>query len=85
MPCNPQINERGCSETGQPLPQTLAATQTTIALSSGDSEVGSMCEGASQLIGMQGISAELSISFELQVGKHATAAMGMSGRLGICH
>ena len=60
-----------------------SATQPTIAISSGEAELGGMCKGASQLIGMQSISRELGFEFTLHMATDATAAIGMSRRLGI--
>ena len=60
-----------------------SATQPTIALSSGEAELGGMCKGASKLIGMHSMSTDLGFSFKLQMATDATAAMGMSRRLGI--
>ena len=60
-----------------------SATQPSIALSPGEAELCGMRKGASQRIDMQRMSTDLSFSFNLQMATDATAAKGMSRRLGI--
>ena len=60
-----------------------SSTQTTIALSSGESELAGIAKGIAHGIGLQSIATDLGISFSLQLRTDATAAMGMCRRLGI--
>ena len=58
-------------------------TQTTIALSSGEAELGGIAQGMSQGLGMQAIAQDLGIKIALRLQTDATAAIGMSRRLGV--
>ena len=60
-----------------------SSTQSTIALSSGEAELGGMAKGMSQGLGLRSIGADLGISLQLRLRTDATAAMGMSRRLGV--
>ena len=60
-----------------------ASTQTTIALSSGEAELGGLAKGISQGIGLRSIAADLGIETGLRLKTDATAAMGMARRLGV--
>ena len=60
-----------------------SSTQATLALSSGEAELGGIAKGLSHAIGLRSIAADLGISLSLRVRTDATAAMGMARRLGI--
>ena len=58
-------------------------TQTTVALSSGEAELGGICRGAAHGLGLQSLSADLGIKFGLEVLTDATAAIGICRRRGL--
>lgn len=58
-------------------------TQTTIALSSGEAELGGICRGASLGIGLQSLAADLGIKLNLEILTDATAAIGICRRRGL--
>ena len=58
-------------------------TQPTIALSSGEAELGGLAKGIAQGMGLRSIAADLGIDLPLTLRTDATAAMGMARRLGI--
>ena len=60
-----------------------STTQPTIALSSGEAELGGLCKGAANGIGLRSVGRDLGISLSLRVRSDATAALGISRRLGI--
>ena len=60
-----------------------SATQTTIALSSGEAELGGLAKGIAQGKGLRSIASDLGRTFSLKLRTDATAAMGMARRLGI--
>ena len=60
-----------------------SSTQPTIALSSGEAELGGLSKGIAQGIGLRSIAADLGITLPLTLKTDATAAMGMARRLGI--
>ena len=60
-----------------------ASTQTTIALSSGEAELGGLSKGISHGIGLRSIATDLGIQTKLRLRTDATAAMGMARRLGV--
>ena len=60
-----------------------STTQSTIALSSGEAELGGLCKGAANAIGMRAIARDLGIDLELKLLSDATAALGISRRLGV--
>ena len=60
-----------------------AITQTTIALSSGEAELGGLSKGISQGLGLKSIATDLGIDSGMKLKTDATAAMGMARRLGV--
>ena len=60
-----------------------SSTQTTIALSSGEAELGGLCKGASMGLGLKSVADDLGIKYDPTVQTDATAAMGMARRGGI--
>ena len=58
-------------------------TQTTIALSSGEAELGGICRGASIALGLQSLASDLGIQLKLEVLTDATAAIGICRRRGL--
>ncbi len=60
-----------------------SSTQPTIALSSGEAELGGLCKGAANAIGLRSVALDLGIHLSLRVRSDATAALGIARRLGI--
>ena len=60
-----------------------SSTQTTVALSSGEAELGGICRGASHGLGLQALAADLGVSLKLDVLTDATAAIGICRRRGL--
>ena len=58
-------------------------TQTTVALSSGEAELGGICRGASIGLGLQSLAFDLGISLDLEVLTDVTAAIGICRRRGL--
>ena len=58
-------------------------TQTTIALSSGEAELGGICRGASIALGLQSLAADLGIKTNIKMYTDATAAIGICRRRGL--
>ena len=52
-----------------------ASTQSTIALSSGEAELGGLCKGASMATGLRSVADDLGVAYDLTVKTDATAAM----------
>ena len=59
------------------------STQTTVALSSGEAELGGICRGVSHGLGLQALAADLGIHLNLEVLTDATAAIGICRRRGL--
>ena len=60
-----------------------STTQPTIALSSGEAELGGLCKGAANAIGLRSVARDLGICLTLRIRSDATAALGIARRLGI--
>ena len=60
-----------------------STTQTKVALSSGEAELGGICRGASIGLGLQSLAHDLQIELELEVLTDATAAIGICRRRGL--
>ena len=60
-----------------------SSTQPTIALSSGEAELGGLCKGAAYAIGMRALGRDLGLEMSITLLSDATAALGMSRRLGV--
>ena len=58
-------------------------TQTTIALSSGEAELGGICRGAAIALGLQSLAADLGIVLQVEIFTDATAAIGICRRRGL--
>ena len=58
-------------------------TQTTIALSSGEAELGGICRGASIALGLQSLASDLGINLDVEILTDATAAIGICRRRGL--
>ena len=58
-------------------------TQTTIALSSGEAELGGICRGAAIALGLQSLASDLGIILNLEILTDATAAIGICRRRGL--
>ena len=55
-------------------------TQSTIALSSGEAELGGIAYGMAQSIGVQSLCADLGIVVDINLFSHSTAAIGITKR-----
>ena len=60
-----------------------AKTQTTVSLSSGESEVHGICAGTAQGLGLQSIARDLGFEYKIRVHRGATAAIGIARRRGM--
>ena len=60
-----------------------SVTQSTVALSSGEAELGGICRGASIGLGLQSLASDLGMTLELEVLTDATAAIGICRRRGL--
>ena len=60
-----------------------SVTQTTVALSSGEAELGGICRGASIGLGLQSLAFDLGVSLDLEILTDATAAIGICRRRGL--
>ena len=60
-----------------------SVTQTTVALSSGEAELGGICRGSSIGLGLQALAKDLGLNFTLEVLTDATAAIGICRRRGL--
>ena len=58
-------------------------TQPTIALSSGEAELGGICRGASIALGLQSLAKDLGIELKVNIHTDATAAIGICRRRGL--
>ena len=58
-------------------------TQPTIALSSGEAELGGICRGASLALGLQSLARDLGIELDVHIRTDATAAIGICRRRGL--
>ena len=58
-------------------------TQTTIALSSGEAELGGICRGAAMALGLQSLASDLGIHLQVEILTDATAAIGICRRRGL--
>ena len=68
---------------GQHMLQHWSSTQTTVALSSGEAELGGLCKGTAHAIGMRSLARDLGLDLEITLQTDATAALGISRRLGV--
>ena len=60
-----------------------STTQPTIALSSGEAELGGICRGASLALGLQSLAKDLGIQLNVNIHTDATAAIGICRRRGL--
>ena len=58
-------------------------TQSTVALSSAEAELGGICKGASQGLGLQAIAKDLGLRWKLTIHADAAAAIGICKRRGL--
>ena len=73
----------GAALRGGHLIKHWAQTQTTVALSSAEAELGGICRGASQGLGLVALAKDLNIDMKLDVRTDATAAIGVCRRRGL--
>ena len=68
---------------GSHLIKSWSATQTTVALSSGEAELSGLVKGAAQAIGLQSVALDLGYKWSILLRSDATAAIGMCRRRGL--
>ena len=68
---------------GGHLRKSWSATQTTVALSSGEAELSGLVKGAAQAIGLQSVANDLGTNWSIMLKSDATAAIGMCRRRGL--
>ena len=68
---------------GSHLIKHWSSTQTTVALSSAEAELTGICRGATQGLGLQSLSADLGMIFDLRVHTDSIAAIGICRRRGL--
>ena len=62
---------------GTHLLQCYSSTQPTVALSSGEAELGGICRGASKALGLQSVALDLGLRLAVRVLTDSTAAIGI--------
>ena len=73
----------GCAMMGQHCVRHWSSTQSTIALSSGEAELGGLAKGAAHAIGLKNICVDLGWELEPCLHSDATAAIGIARRRGV--
>ena len=73
----------GAALHGGHLLKHYSNTQSTVALKSGEAEVGGICKGASIGLGLQSVAQDLGLTWSLSVHSDATAAIGICRRKGL--
>ena len=73
----------GCALIGTGMVKHWSKTQSTIALSSGEAELGGISSGMAQAIGLCSLAADMNWSLRPRVHSDATAAIGISRRRGL--
>ena len=73
----------GCALLGDHCIKHWSSTQTTIALSSGEAELGGLAKGAAQTIGLRTIAKDLGWNLTSCLHSDATAAIGIARRRGV--
>ena len=73
----------GCALLGSHCIKHWSSTQTTIALSSGEAELGGLAKGAAQTIGLRTVAKDLGWDFAASLHSDATAAIGIARRRGV--
>ena len=68
---------------GDHLIKSWSATQSTVALSSGEAELSGLVKGIAQAIGLQSVAGDLGDQRTIHVLSDATAAIGMCRRRGL--
>ena len=73
----------GCAMIGGALVKHWSKTQPTIALSSGEAELGGISMGMAQCLGMQSLARDMHWNLKARVHSDATAAIGITKRRGL--
>ena len=73
----------GCSMVGSCCVKHWSKTQSTIALSSGEAELGGIAYGTAQALGLQSVCRDLGMELKLRIHSDATAAIGIAKRRGL--
>ena len=68
---------------GDHLLQSWSQTQSTVALSSGEAELGGIVRGGSQGLGWQSLAGDLGLKVTLGIHSDASAAIGICRRRGL--
>ena len=73
----------GVATIGSHLIKTWSATQTVVALSSGEAELGGLVKGAAEAIGLRSVTGDLGATWNIVLHSDATAAIGICRRRGL--
>ena len=73
----------GCALLGSHCVKHWSSTQTTIALSSGEAELGGLAKGAAQTLGLRTVAKDLGWDLTASLHSDATAAIGIARRRGV--
>ena len=68
---------------GQHLIKTWSTTQTVVALSSGEAELGGLVKGAAEAMGLRSVMGDLGTTCDIILHADATAAIGICRRRGL--
>ena len=68
---------------GQHLIKTWSTTQTVVALSSGEAELGGLVKGAAEAMGLRSVVGDLGTEWNIVLHADATAAIGICRRRGL--
>ena len=73
----------GCLMWGSSMIKAWSKTLSTLALSSGESELAAMAKGAAESMGLQAVLRDFGVEVELELHSDATAAIGIASRQGL--
>ena len=68
---------------GESMMKSWSKTLSTLALSSGESELAAMAKGAAEGLGIKSVLHDFGISVNVEIHSDATAAIGIAGRQGL--
>ena len=73
----------GCILWGSSMVKSWSKTLSTLALSSGESELAGMAKGAAEGLGLQAVLKDFNVDCDVEVHSDATAAIGIANRQGL--
>ena len=73
----------GCIMWGSSMIKSWSKTLSTLALSSGESELAAMAKGAAEGLGLQAVLLDFGVETEVEIHSDATAAIGIASRQGL--